>query len=90
MIRNSGWGLMITNRRGRPAQWGRPQISADRLTKAFCVGGYIGDDNYVGNWRTDQNDGATYIVGFAHDRNDFAAAISSDCGDGGHEWPITI
>jgi hypothetical protein len=68
---------------------GRPRISADRLMNAFCVGGYIGDDNNVGNWRTDQNDDGATIVIFAHARNDFAAAISFKCGDGG-ECPITI
>jgi len=73
-----------------PRGMGRPRISADRLTNAFCVGGYIADNNNVGNRRMDQNDGATGIVVSAHDRNDFAAAISFKCGDGGHERPITI
>jgi hypothetical protein len=69
---------------------GRPRISADRLTNAFCVGGYIADNNNIGNRRTDQYDGAICIVVSAHDRNEFAAAISLKCGDDGHEWPITI
>ena len=76
--------------RGRPER-GRPQISADPLTTSFCVGGYIADNNNIGNRRTDQNDdGATGIVVSAHDRNGFAAAISLKCGDGGHEWSITV
>jgi hypothetical protein len=55
-----------------------------RLTtvSALCVGGYD-DNNNVANGGTDQStDGAIYIIVSAHARNDFAAAISSRCGEG--------
>ena len=46
-------------------------VSAGWLMSAFCVGGYD-DYNTVAIGGTDTNaDGATYIVVFAHARNDF-------------------
>ena len=75
-----------TNERDRPAEPGRPRMSPGLVMAAFCVGGYD-DYNNVANGGTDnQNaDGANYIMVFAHDRNDFAAAISPTCGESGHE-----
>ena len=74
-------------RRGRPANWGRPQNSAGRLTTtALCVGGYD-DHNNVANGGTDQNtDGAIFIVVRVYARNcSRAAAISLACGERGYE-----
>jgi len=64
---------MPNKRRSRPGATGRPlqMVSAGWLMSAFCVGGYD-DYNTVAIGGTDTNaDGATYIVVFAHARNDF-------------------
>jgi hypothetical protein len=61
-------------------------LSAGLLMTAFCVGGYDDNDN-VADGGTDPNaDGASYIICFAHDRNEFAAAISGR-GEGGYGRP---
>jgi hypothetical protein len=67
--------------RGRPAERGRPRKSAGWLS-VFCVGGYNGDNYNVGVRRTDKNDGGTYIVVRAYDRNEFCGRRLPNRGEG--------